>query len=170
MTPQAVLSASRDATVRVWRLTSSKPPAYDDSIAMHGSAFINSLATLPSSKDYPAGLIVSGGKDAIIDVREPGRPPDANAERMLLGHEGNVCALDVCLETEPPYVVSGSWDASARIWDIAKGESTATLEGHEGSVWAVLAYDKETVITGTSVHRCAASCHGYVCFLTTMAL
>jgi len=33
------------------------------------------------------------------------------------------------------------------IWDVEKGEPVATLEGHEASVWAVLAYDQDTVIT-----------------------
>lgn len=153
-TPQAVLSASRDATVRVWQLTSSNPPVYDDSVAMTGSSFINSVAFLPSTTEYPSGLIISGGKDAIIDVREPGRPPDSNAERMLLGHESNVCALDVYAAESATYVVSGSWDASARVWDIVKGESTATLEGHEGSVWAVLAYDADTIVTGMCILMC----------------
>ncbi|KAI4254285.1 MAG: hypothetical protein L6R42_007262, partial [Xanthoria sp. 1 TBL-2021] len=46
------------------------------------------------------------------------------------------------------YVVSGSWDSSARVWRVGKWECDAVLEGHQGSVWAVLAYDKDTIITG----------------------
>lgn len=45
--------------------------------------------------------------------------------------------------------MSGSWDASAMVWDVEKGEATATFEGHGASVWAVLAYDESTVVTGT---------------------
>ena len=67
---------------------------------------------------------------------------------MLLGHEGNVCALDACLEADDPYIISGSWDQSAKIFSVAKGQEIATLEGHQGSVWAVLAYDKDVVLTG----------------------
>lgn len=67
---------------------------------------------------------------------------------MLLGHEGNVCALDVCPDSKTPYLVSGSWDSSAMIWDVGKGESIATLEGHSASVWAVLAFDSKHVVTG----------------------
>lgn len=66
---------------------------------------------------------------------------------MLLGHEGNICALDVSRFHTPARIVSGSWDSSARIWDVEKGESVATLEGHGAAVWAVLWYDKDTVIT-----------------------
>ncbi|KAB8437440.1 hypothetical protein FH972_025118 [Carpinus fangiana] len=142
-----VVSCSRDSTVRSWTLTQPSPPTYDDSIAFQGSAFINAVAYIQPSTAYPEGLVVSGGKDAIIDIRQPGRPPDANAERMLLGHEGNVCALDVSRGTPTPYIVSGSWDGSARIWDVEKGQSTATLEGHGASVWGVLWYDADIIIT-----------------------
>ena len=144
----AVISASRDATVRLWKRSTTQSSQFEESIASHGSEFVNALTHVPPSDEYPDGLIVSGGKDAIIEVRQPGRPPDQNAERLLLGHEGNICTLDVSPDPKNRYLVSGSWDASARTWDITKGESTATLDGHEGSVWAVLAYDGKTVVTG----------------------
>lgn len=50
-------------------------------------------------------------------------------------------------------MVSGSWDGSARLWRIGKWECEALLEGHEGSVWSVLAYDSNTIITGGSETR-----------------
>ncbi|MCJ1290384.1 hypothetical protein MMC34_001920 [Xylographa carneopallida] len=143
--PGLVVSASRDATVRTWKLLSSSPPKYDCSISSHGSAFINAVAYIPPSSTYQDGLIVSGGKDTIIEVRQPGKPPEDNAERMLMGHAHNVCALDV--SADGGWIASGSWDGSARIWSIGKWECEAVLEGHGGSVWGVLAYDKDTVIT-----------------------
>lgn len=91
---------------------------------------------------------MSGGKESIIEVRQPGKPPEENAEALLLGHASNVCALDV--SSEGGWVVSGSWDASARVWRVGKWECDALLEGHEGSVWDVLAYDRDTIITGWS--------------------
>jgi phospholipase A-2-activating protein len=115
-------------------------------VSSHGQSFINSLAYLPPNSSYPEGLIISGGKDTIIEVRQPGHAPDANAEALLIGHANNVCALDV--DTKGQYIVSGGWDAQARIWSVGKWECDAVLEGHEGSVWAVLAYDRETIITG----------------------
>ncbi|EEH21631.2 hypothetical protein PABG_03847 [Paracoccidioides brasiliensis Pb03] len=144
---RAVLSASRDATVRVWKLTSTtSTPVYDYTISSHGSAFINSLAYYPPTSDYPEGLIFSGGQDTIIEARQPGKPADANADAMLLGHTHNVCSIDVCPEGQ--WVVSGSWDASAKLWRIGKWECEVTLQGHQGSVWAVLVYDKSTIVTG----------------------
>ncbi|KAL8780156.1 MAG: hypothetical protein Q9194_001051 [Teloschistes cf. exilis] len=144
--PNLVLSASRDATVRVWKLIGENPPHYDCSISSHGSSFINAVAYCPPIKGFADGLIVSGGKDTVIEVREPGREPDQNAEALLLGHAHNVCALDV--DPSGAYVVSGSWDSSARVWRMGRWECDALLEGHQGSVWAVLAYDRDTIITG----------------------
>ncbi|KAL8657976.1 MAG: hypothetical protein Q9226_001386 [Calogaya cf. arnoldii] len=144
--PKLVISVSRDATVREWKLLQPEPPRYDCSITSHGSSFVNAVAFCPPIKGYPDGLIISGGKDTIIEVREPGREPDKDAEALLLGHAHNVCALDV--SQDGTYVVSGSWDSSARVWRVGKWECDALLEGHQGSVWAVLAYDKDTIITG----------------------
>ena len=144
--PKFVLSASRDSTVRIWNLLSDNPPQYDCSISSHGSAFINAVAYLPPSADYPEGLIISGGKDTIIEVRRPGKAPEETAEALLLGHAHNVCALDVSVDGD--FVVSGSWDGSARVWRIGKWECDALLEGHDGSVWTVLAYDAKIIITG----------------------
>ncbi|KAI4240150.1 MAG: hypothetical protein L6R40_005283 [Gallowayella cf. fulva] len=144
--PKLVISASRDATVREWKLLKQNPPRYDCSITSHGSSFVNAVAFCPPVKGYPDGLIVSGGKDTIIEVREPGREPDKDAEALLLGHAHNVCALHA--SPDHAYIVSGSWDSSARVWSLGKWECDAVLEGHQGSVWAVLAYDKDTIITG----------------------
>ncbi|KAL8945403.1 MAG: hypothetical protein Q9211_000068 [Gyalolechia sp. 1 TL-2023] len=144
--PKLVLSASRDATVRAWKLVEKEPRRYDCSVSSHGSAFINAVAYYPPAKGYPDGLILSGGKDTIIEVREPGREPNTDAEALLLGHAHNVCALDA--SSDGKYIVSGSWDSSARVWGVGKWECDALLEGHQGSVWAVLAYDQDTIITG----------------------
>ena len=111
---------------------------------------MNAIAYFPSTSEYPDGLVVSGGKDTIIDVRQPGKPPEENAEGLLLGHAHNVCALDVCVEGR--FIVSGSWDSTARVWSLGKWECEAVLEGHGGSVWTVLAYDRKTIITGCADH------------------
>ena len=144
--PEAVLSASRDATVRLWKLISTHPPTYDYTILSHGSAFINALTYLPPVPDYPEGLVISAGQDSIIEARQPGRSAGDNADAMLLGHVHNVCTLDT--SAEGGWIVSGGWDGTARIWKVGKWECDVVLEGHHGSVWTVLAYDKDTVITG----------------------
>lgn len=144
--PKSVLSASRDATVRVWKLTSIPPPTYDSTIISHGGAFVNSLTYLPPISEFPEGLIFSGGQDSIIEARQPGKSSGDDADAMLLGHMHNVCSLDT--SPEGGWIVSGGWDSTARIWKVGKWEAEVVLDGHQGSVWTVLAYDKDTVITG----------------------
>ncbi|KAF1816186.1 putative polyubiquitin binding protein [Eremomyces bilateralis CBS 781.70] len=144
--PSFVVSASRDATVRLWRSDGGSPPTYDGTVSSTGTSFVNSVAYAPPSTDFPDGLIVSGGKDTIIDVRSPKKTSHDSADALLLGHSGNVCALDV--SDDGKTIVSGAWDAEARVWEVGKWGQSTVLKGHGGSVWAVLMYDRETIITG----------------------
>jgi WD40 repeat protein len=82
----------------------------------------------------------------VIEVRQPAKKPEDNAEALLIGHSSTICALDV--DPAGRFIVSGSWDAEARIWPVGKWECEAVLRGHEGSVWGVVAFDSETIITG----------------------
>lgn len=149
--PASVVSASRDFTVRTWSQQSSSPPAWDSTIKAHGKEFVNSLTIVPPSSDYPEGLVVSGGKDQLIDVRQPSKSLDDNADALLIGHGSNVCALDASKNGK--YIVSGSWDQDARLWEVGKWGDSMVLKGHEASVWAVLAYDDTTIITGCADKR-----------------
>jgi phospholipase A-2-activating protein len=152
--PSFVLSASRDKSVRQWALLSSSPPKYDQTIVSHGQSFVNSVAFVQPSSKYPNGLTVSGGVDAIIEVKEHGKLLEQGAEGFLLGHEGNVCSLDVSEDGQQ--IVSGSWDTSARVWQVGKWDTpAAVLQGHTASVWAVLFYNHDTIITGEfNVENC----------------
>jgi phospholipase A-2-activating protein len=106
---------------------------------------VNAVSLLPSD---PHGFIISAGKDLVLDVRQLGKTPGDEAEATLAGHTNNICALDV--EPSGKYIMSGGWDCQAMLWTIGKwSEPTAVLDGHDGSVWAVLAYDGQTCITGT---------------------
>ena len=106
--------------------------------------------------------MVTGGQDAVINVF----PIDSTREEpaySLLGHTENVCALDA---TASGLIVSGSWDRcvvhafpdaslliyvpkisrTAKVWQ--NFQLSFELRGHEQSVWAVLAVDEETFLTG----------------------
>lgn len=141
-----IFSASRDCTVRQWkRVSEHRPFTFESSVIVQSPHHINSLTSLPPSDKFPRGLIASGGKDAIIDIREPGLDPD-HSGRLLIGHANNVCALAPTDDGQG--VISGGWDYQARRWDVQQAETTIEYKGHEHNVWAVLAYDKDTVITG----------------------
>ena len=50
------------------------------------------------------GFIISGGQDKLIYSHKPG---DTQPSHILVGHEANVCALDVGSDGT---IISGSWD------------------------------------------------------------
>ncbi|KAK4235345.1 PUL domain-containing protein [Achaetomium macrosporum] len=145
-----VLSSSRDQTVRLWRKTADKPPTFDATITSQGHGYINSLTYLSASDAWPEGLIISAGQEAIIEAKRPSLTTTDNADRLLVGHGHNVCALDV--SPRGTYIVSGGWDGKALVWDTEKWLISAQLvhQGEVRSVWAVLAYDEHTVITGSA--------------------
>ncbi|KAI1841443.1 hypothetical protein JX266_012372 [Neoarthrinium moseri] len=143
--PELLVSVSRDRTVRSWKRTAASPPEYDDTIANQIDAYLNALAYLPPSDEFPDGLVVSGGKDPCLDVRKPSAVSSESAERLLPGHSNNICALAAAPSGK--YFVSGSWDHTAKVWSTATWESEATLVGHEGSVWDVLPLSDNAVAT-----------------------
>lgn len=144
--PNAVLSASRDGTVRYWNRLSNTPPVFDATISSHATTWMNTVTFLAPNAKYSEGLVISSGKDVVIDARAPSKVAADDAEALLLGHSRDVCALSV--DPAGKYVVSGSWDHDARIFPIGKWECDAVLKGHDGTVWAVLAYDAENIVTG----------------------
>ncbi|KAL2209623.1 PFU-domain-containing protein [Sarocladium strictum] len=147
--PTTILSASRDCSVRVWRRTESTPPSFEASLLSRGSEYVNSLSYVPPIQDHPDGLVLSAGKDMIVEVKSPLALSSDNATRLLVGHAHNICTLDV--SPKGSYFVSGGWDGQARVWNIAKWDTELMLSGHnDAAVWAVLALDETTVITGSA--------------------
>ncbi|KAK4230994.1 ubiquitin homeostasis protein lub1 [Podospora fimiseda] len=149
-TANTVLSSSRDSTVRLWRKTADKPPKFDATLTSQGNGYINSLAFFRPTQQWPDGFIVSAGQETIIEVKRPTLTATDNADRLLVGHGHNVCALD--MSPRGDYLVSGGWDGKAIVWGTDKWEIKVQLahEGEVRSVWAVLAYDEHTVITGSA--------------------
>jgi phospholipase A-2-activating protein len=148
--PNTVFSTSRDQTVRRWHKSSDKPTTFDDTITSQGHGYINSLTFLRASSTWPDGLVLSAGQEAIIEAKRPNLTTTDNADRLLIGHGHNVCTLDV--SPRGTYVVSGGWDGKGLVWDTEKWQISAQLvhQGEVKSVWAALAYDEHTVITGSA--------------------
>merc|ERR1712000_77634 len=143
--PDLVLSASRDCSVRVWR---RKDKVFEGALLSRGSEYVNSLTYFPPNKEHADGLVISGGKDTIIEAKAPSRHTGDNAERLLVGHANNVCTLDVSLGGT--FVVSGGWDGQARVWNLNKWETEFQLQGHDGNVWSAIAFDDRTVVTASA--------------------
>ncbi|KAF8429152.1 WD40-repeat-containing domain protein [Tirmania nivea] len=143
--PDLVVSSSRDCSVRLWT-RDGQNNKFTQSINSAGAGFINSLAWIPPSREHSKGLVISGGHETVIEVREPLGVAKQDADFILLGHNHNVCALDVYCNT----IISGSWDCKARVWSSRNWETVHILEGHTASVWAVLALDENVILTGSA--------------------
>ncbi len=117
---------------------------------------MSTVALIPPSPDFPEGLVATGSRDGLIDLRSPKSTPEKDPVAVLIGHANNVCALDV--SEDGKFLVSGSWDMSARLWQVGKWgpDDAVLLSGHEGTVWAVLALNSKIVVTGT-IHPCESS-------------
>jgi len=98
------------------------------------------------------GLVISGGQDNIIYAHSP--TDTANPVLTLVGHTGNVCALSVLQTDNQLILLSGSWDKTARVWDLGSGACLETLEGHEQAVWAVAAFENGQWLTGSLPTPC----------------
>ncbi|KAK2592440.1 WD repeat protein Lub1 [Conoideocrella luteorostrata] len=145
--PDVILSASRDCTVRKWSRGPQMPPSFEGTIVSRGSEYVNSVAFYAASFEHPNGLVISGGKDTVVEVKSPIAASTDQAERLLIGHAHNVCTLDIA--PDGSYVISGGWDGQARVWDLQKWETVLMLAGHEDkAVWSVVALDDKTAVTG----------------------
>jgi phospholipase A-2-activating protein len=142
------VTASRDGTSKTWKQTSPKPLVYESFESSHGAVYKSCLAFVPPNKKYPEGLIVCGGQDAIIEARQPSTTAENDPDGLMIGHAHSVACLDV--NVEEGYIVSGSWDGTAKLWRIGQWEPEVDFPGHQGAVWAVVAYNNEFVVTGTS--------------------
>jgi len=68
--------------------------------------------------------------------------------RTLIDPTGHVIAVAVTADGRT--AVSGSWDGTVKVWDLARGAERATLAGHTGEVLAVaVTADGRTAVSGS---------------------
>lgn len=70
------------------------------------------------------------------------------AVHVLTGHTNTVGTV-ACQSTDPQ-VISGSHDSTIRLWDLAKGATSATLTHHKKSVRSIALHPTEyTMVSGS---------------------
>ncbi|RLV86859.1 Protein DOA1 [Meyerozyma sp. JA9] len=143
---ETVISGSRDATVRSWTPAASNSSVDDSLVVFHSpeNSFINAVAYIDEHNCTGEPLVASGGKDCIVFLSPIAIDPSAQdmAKYNLIGHENNVCALSYANNT----LISGSWDATARVWDLESMQTKFLLRGHSASVWDVKILDAKNEI------------------------
>ena len=87
----AIVSASRDGTVRLWA-PAGDARIYETSFTMEGhSNFVNAVVEIPPSEDFPLGAFATGSADTLVLVWD--RRSLAEPLFTLLGHTNTVCSL-----------------------------------------------------------------------------
>ena len=103
-------------------------------------------------------LLVSGSRDRKViiwslNLESPQEVDDKDflvgkPFKSLTGHNHFVSSLD--LTSDSKYLVSGSWDKTARIWDLNTFKTTVILKGHEKDILSVkFTADGRGVLTGS---------------------
>jgi len=110
----------------------------------HGG-WITSIATTAEEPD----MILSSSRDKSIIVwkltREEGNY--GYPKRSLRGH--NHFVSDVVISSDGQFALSGSWDATLRLWDINSGVCTRRFVGHTKDVLSVaFSSDNRQIISG----------------------
>ncbi|ERT04088.1 WD domain, G-beta repeat protein [Lyngbya aestuarii BL J] len=76
-------------------------------------------------------------------------PPGGALIRTLVGHSGSVNA--VAITPDSSKLVSGSWDNTIKVWDLASGKQLLTLREHNSVVMAVaISPDGSKLVSGSN--------------------
>lgn len=140
----AVVSASSDLTVRVWRPLSDSAGA-PQTIGQH-SDYVKCLATPNGSADW----VASGGLDRKIclwDLSGAGKKLEIAVTDEERSEKGSVYALSV----SRTMLASGGPESIVRLWDPRSGQRITKFVGHTDNVRAIMINENEdTIMTASS--------------------
>ena len=140
-------TGAMDSVVRRWRRRTQDDGEYfenEQSGGFEHEHWITSILDLPKNKHSmaPEGGFVTGCMDKCIRLYNA----DFQLIQTLRGHNGGVISL---AWKDSGELVSGSWDGTARIWNVATAQCLQVLEGHENGV-CVLCIPTGQIITGST--------------------
>lgn len=111
----------------------------------HGG-WVTAIATSPEDPD----LLLSASRDKSVIAwkltREEGNY--GYAQRALKGH--NHFVSDVVISSDGQFALSGSWDGTLRLWEIATGKTTKRFVDHKKDVLSVaFSADNRQIVSGS---------------------
>lgn len=140
-----LFTGAMDSIVRCWKRTAKGSFDLSTIGAYEHEHWITAMITLPPGvlDECPEGGFITGCMDKKIRIYSA----ECILIRTLLGHSGGVISLEWSLTTGE--LISGSWDGTARLWNIATAECVLVLPGHENGV-CVLGLPDGTIVTGST--------------------
>jgi WD repeat-containing protein 48 len=140
----ALVSASSDLTVRVWRPSSNDSEA-PQTIGQHAD-YVKCLATSNSQADW----VASGGLDRRIclwDLNGAGKKLEIEVGDEETAEKGSVYALSVSRSL----LASGGPESILRLWDPRSGKRVTKFVGHTDNIRDILINETgDTIMTASS--------------------
>ncbi|KFY38955.1 hypothetical protein V494_04161 [Pseudogymnoascus sp. VKM F-4513 (FW-928)] len=140
----ALVSASSDLTVRVWRPLSNDSEA-PQTIGQH-TDYVKCLATPNNQSDW----VASGGLDRKIclwDLNGAGKKLEIEISGEEKSEKGSVYALSVSRSM----LASGGPESIVRLWDPRSGQRITKFVGHTDNVRSILINESgDTIMTASS--------------------
>ncbi|KAL6852190.1 hypothetical protein J3F83DRAFT_561492 [Trichoderma novae-zelandiae] len=145
----ALVSASSDLTVKVWRPHSQEDSARAQKIGEHDD-YIKCVATPPS--DMGANWVASAGLDRKIclwDLNGGGKTLEVNVNGEEVTEKGSVYALAVGRNL----IASGGPEKTVKLYDPRTGSKVSNLVGHVDNIRAILIDDGGDTILSASADK-----------------
>ena len=159
----------KDEAKRFWKIRveawlekakESRGPGKGPTIAMPLKPWLSGLSpaggallwTFPTSKDTVCSVALGNdGKHLCVTEGNEVVVVDFIAGRVLRRLKGHSDAVrSVAISADSKYVVTGSNDKTARIWDLKDGKERSVLKGHSKGVTAVaISSDSQYVVTAS---------------------
>jgi phospholipase A-2-activating protein len=140
-----------DSVVKCWKV--NEDGSYVESLNIYDHEhWITALITIPTSvvntttTTTSSSTNISGFITGCMDKKIRMYSEDGILVSILTGHEGGIISFGF---TSDGHLISGSWDGTARIWDLKKALCIGVLSGHENGV-CVLGLPNGTIVTGST--------------------
>lgn len=134
-----LLTAGDEGSVRLWDSATGQLIRDFDP-----SKFSGPVLMAIFSPDGMSILSASSGNDTTVRLWKI----DGTPIREFVGHTTRVTSL--AFSPDGQRIVTGSEDATARVWDVATGNQLRQFAGHTSSIWSVtFSADGQYVVTGS---------------------
>ncbi|KAF7308784.1 WD-REPEATS-REGION domain-containing protein [Mycena kentingensis (nom. inval.)] len=127
-----IASGSFDRTIKLWDLTRSQ--ATPEALTTLQPADANSpkCSVYALAADPFGHAIASGGPERVVRMWDP---RSGKRSGKLVGHTDNIRAI--LLSEDAKYLLTGSADASIKLWSLATQRCLHTFTHHADSVWSL---------------------------------
>ena len=139
-----IISASRDKTLLVWKITREEGNYGYPLRSLHGHSHFVEVRPRPADQRArpidkgPVALSAPGFPDA-ARVPPPSPPPPWDVGLMVTERSDvpSPRQQDVVMSSDGQFALSGSWDGTLRLWDLNTGNTTRRFIGHTKDVLSV---------------------------------